>query len=299
MPVDVDEEWLKSLRFQTYGGFQITGYLGQGAEAVTLEATGPEGKQAALRFLKPHLGLYLREIPPELMIEPAHDVAILNEKLAAMVGDPVIGLVAHTINRTHAYLAKYIWEHSLTDLLALARSQSLLIDSVPLIVRDASFRLRFDDWASLTPPADHPFITVNVPFVIDEFGSLFRDRAKEIIDQLEDYEQKRGGQVIFADNAYYVWMAAVLDGFFREEFEQAAAFLLEKVGSITEAPDAGDKVMQISGLLDTYSYLFAREDDDGDRARLRRAVKFLRCANCILDVRDARGAIVAAGWSSA
>jgi hypothetical protein len=220
----------------------------------------------------------------------------LNEKLAALVGDPLIGQVASTINRIHAYLAKLIWEHSIDELLLVSALQPLLTDSIPLILRDTGFRLRFDDWSSLRPREDNPFVRVNLPFPIDGFGSSFFTTVAEIISKLTEYVARSGGPLSFADNAYYIWMAAVLDGFFREEdFDSAAASLVKNFGSITQQPQMGDKVMQIGGVLDILSYITHKETD---RVIIDRAAKFLGRAHCVLVVRDKLGTVLATGLPS-
>ena len=165
MTMQADEDWLRTLKFPSHGDLLVDGFFGQGAEKVTFHGVTPDGKEVALAHLKPHLGYYIREIPPEITMSQMYKLDILNEKLAALVGDPLIDQASYSSNRLHAGLARLIWDNNLASVLLKATTNINLLESIPCITGSIGFRLRVEDWSMLQPDKKLPFLSVNHPFV--------------------------------------------------------------------------------------------------------------------------------------
>ena len=88
----IDVEWLRTVQFETDSG-RVTGLAGIGAQFIVFKCQASVqnqdlGKNIVIKIPNtPRLGFHIREIPPDLELEPTYDAGRVNRKLLAQVGN--------------------------------------------------------------------------------------------------------------------------------------------------------------------------------------------------------------------
>lgn len=247
----IDEQWLSSLRFRALKGLEVHGLEGLGSEAVVLEATTPEGRPVVLKIRRHHLGFHIRELPLFLTEEPAYEVGTVNQKLAMLMGEPLLDTMVEDYDRLHGSVIRLLERVGFETLLlgsalrGIAPAGLAAVDNTEALqffLQTPGIRRRLDDWAELSPESGsiaETILTVNGPnFPFTRLRAnliAWANATREEIDRLEPV--LRPSELV--DNPLYVWGAAVMDGFFTEnELPEVVAFLDDRYGPLRKHKDA-------------------------------------------------------------
>ena len=230
----IDEEWLKSLRFEMPGIGTVTGLAGVGSQSVVLNCTDLEGQEVVLQYPRRSLAWHLKEVPRNFGWEPGHSIDRVNRKLLTAIGSPSIDENCYIYNQVFNTTLGQLLEKSLSAWLSEAKTQDYVHPLAYLVQTDIVVRRTQD---ILSSNVKSQFDSAGKEF----FGWLFPvdtiHRVAEILQDmklvctLEDMVALR--QDLAPDklsrNPLFVWGAAVLEGMIDEdEYEATAAFLKDR-----------------------------------------------------------------------
>ena len=114
----IDIEWLRTVQFETDSG-HVTGLAGIGAQFIVFkcEASAQNqdlGENFVLKIWNtPRLGFHIREIPPDLELEPTYDAARVNRKLLAQVGNHLYDSMVQAYNDLYERIIAILHEGGL------------------------------------------------------------------------------------------------------------------------------------------------------------------------------------------
>lgn len=295
----IDESWLSDLRFESHNGMRIEGLLGVGTQKVVLKVVAPDGKELALATYKHHLGYHIKEIPPFLNKDKNYDLDRLNKKLANLIGFPMIDEMCQVYDRLHSWVLKFLHEkeHAMAALIMGTRTPES-VETIPFLLQSPGTIRRLSDWATMTDKTEDPlenFIEVNGPnFPIKDLRQPFIKWANETLAGVQRVPQPNRDMKAeeLNINPVYIWGAAVMDGFFKEEeFDIAAAFIEENFGRITES----ENLVTILAQADAMAHLVAQfVNESGEE--VARFVKFCAKLGLVFQVHDRDGKLVADGF---
>lgn len=288
--MNVDEAWLKSLRFTSFGDIRITGLSGVGAENVAFEADAPDGTKVILKTPKLQLGFHIKEIPPSLTPQPLYNLTRVNEKLWHLRGNPHIDSMVQDYNRLFSFLLLLMHKHGFEGLMRVAIGLGVF-DETGFIVCTPGFRARLADWATLSE-AEFEFLKVNGPsFPFTETTHHLRQWSAEMLQKIDTLVPAQAEMKLdlLAQNPLWIWGGAAMDHFFTDdELSRVAQYIEQKFGKLAERPDAYLLISQAQAI----GMVLAKFLDESAVARF---VRLCALAGLVFKVTNRNGEVVADG----
>lgn len=291
----IDKEWLKDVNFDVdvpddipglNSEIRVTGLLGVGSEKVVLEATDGS-KGLAIPTTRFTLGYHISEVPPFLSKEKLYDPLVVCSKLDALVGrdgmDAMVrvyrNLIVWSLNqlaeggvhrlRTRAWTDE--GERSLIFFLSLPDFQRYLNE--------------LKDWPEPDPDDSMSnFIDIFAPnFTFNAFYGQTAKWSAEAIQEIENSERQLTDLDPdgFFKNPLFVWVNAVLEGFFcsGDELDIGASFIKDRYPHYFERDALTSTLDHIAVYLDMLSNLIEEHE-------AKSIANFLRSCGLISQVRD-------------
>lgn len=286
----IDREWFSSLRFTSVTGGEVI-ETKLGTEKAVFIVQNEDGEKNILKMYKNHLGLHINEIPPMVSKNQLYQVDDLNLKLEGLLGNPYFDLMPHDFDRLHSLVAKIVFEHGITGVIASLFTPDS-IETVPFILNTPGLKRRVSEMQEMTSPKaereDMP-ITINGPnFPINLWPGVTKWTGidLETIRYPEEYKPET-----LNNNPLFIWGGAVLDGFFTdEELPIAAQYIETRFGSLPSRPDAMTIIAQMNAIANLLAQYF-------DNVNVERLVKFCALCGVLFDVYDKDGKNIANGLS--
>lgn len=287
----IDEEWLKSIRIETFSKGKVIGLLGHGAEYIVFKVAFPDGRELAMRVKGNHLGFYLKEIPPFMSPAPLYDVVRLNEKLATLVGNPLLDEMTDQYDLLYSLVQKLLYETSINKFVF----STINTDAATFILKSPGMTRRLQELATLSIKKGNPFYRVNVrnEYAFDVETDDIRRWAKKALDDIQNLKPQNHpfNPETLAFNPLYAWGAAVMDGFFTDnEIPRAADIMNMKFGPLTSNPAASVYSFQIGAIADLFGQFLPKSP-------VQRLVIFCAKGGFLLQVVDGSGKVIADGFS--
>ena len=111
----LDEDWLKSLRFELPDDFmeirekwKVTGLAGVGSTAVVFNVESENGEDLVIKIYH-QLSFFLKEVPPWLIKGGECNIDRINQKLYYLIGNPLIDDMCYQYKRLYAYMFSSIY----------------------------------------------------------------------------------------------------------------------------------------------------------------------------------------------
>ena len=111
----LDEDWLKSLRFElpedfmeTRRNLKVTGLAGVGSTAIVFNIEDESGEELVVKIYH-ELGFFLKEIPPGFIKGGECNINRINQKLYYLIGNPLIDDMCFQYKRLYAYIFSSIY----------------------------------------------------------------------------------------------------------------------------------------------------------------------------------------------
>jgi len=111
----LDEDWLKSLRFELPdnfigmgGKFKVTGLAGIGSTSIVFNIKDESGEESVMKIYY-ELSFFLKEIPPWLIKGGECNINRINQKLYYLIGNPLIDDMCYQYKRLYAYIFSEIY----------------------------------------------------------------------------------------------------------------------------------------------------------------------------------------------
>ena len=111
----LDEDWLKSLRFElpddfmeTRRNLKVTGLAGVGSTAIVFNIEDENGEKLAAKIYH-ELGFFLKEIPPGFIKGGECNINRINQKLYYLIGNPLVDDMCFQYKRLYAYIFSSIY----------------------------------------------------------------------------------------------------------------------------------------------------------------------------------------------
>jgi hypothetical protein len=112
----LDEDWLKSLRFELpddfigmRGNIKVTGLAGVGTTSIVFNVKDESGEKLVMKIYH-KLSFFLKEIPPGLIKGGECNINRINQKLYYLIGNPLIDEMCYQYKRLYAYIFSFIYE---------------------------------------------------------------------------------------------------------------------------------------------------------------------------------------------
>jgi hypothetical protein len=289
----IDEDWLKNLKFTTTDGVAVDGVAGIGSENIVFNAMLPDGKRIVLKVRRFHLGFHIKELPIFLTGQPQYDIARLNRKLLARVGDTLFDSMTSEYDRLYSSILSIIHKAKVGGLILSVMTPDS-VETIPFILHTPGMKRRLREIAAL-PESDEPsdfFVKVNGPnFPITGIRSSLREWAHESLESIDRLWQTNPDidPESLPNNPLFVWGAAAMDGFITDqEMDAVAAFVKGHFGELAQHPRAATFVSQ----ADAIANLLAQFLKDSEVARF---VKLCAKLGFVFQATDRQGRVVADG----
>jgi len=300
----LDEDWLKSLRFEVTSGsigqqgFKVTNLLGLGSTKIVFEIEDKNGEKFALKIYHT-LGFFLKEIPSYLVQQDEYDVDRINQKIYNLIGNPLIDKMCWQYGRLYSYIISCIYHvfqevrnEKLSILSFIYKHQ--LNEEDFFILKTLGIKHRLNDLASLSLSLEEVFIPIqfNFPFPIIGFKGNIISWAEVILSGIEELvpEMFDLKPQSILNNPLYVWGAAIMDDLLTEEaMPLTIAFIHEKFGNLVDHSEAANWITQISCFANLYVQRFK---DDDDIRRIKNFSKFCLLAGYWFPIYDENGKII-------
>jgi hypothetical protein len=227
--IHYDTEWLKSQRFDVNmrrstgdvaeGTYHVTGLLGIGSSDVAFSATGPDGKEIALKFGIPRLAFYLRELPISFRT-PQHDVKRVNQKLSRLISDPLVNLLVDEYDQLYSNIFDSIRESNVSSVDKLRWDTVDAEVMMGFALRTHGFRYRVQEWVAGGSPRPEDAEWAGATLIaIDRIARTDPDLKPEEL----------------LENPFYVWGGAVMEWLFtHDDLSIAVSFLRDMFGPRSE-----------------------------------------------------------------
>jgi hypothetical protein len=292
----LDETWLGELRFTAVNNIEVNGLAGIGSEFVALSGTRSNGDQCVIRTPKTSIAFHIQEVPPHLSLRPAYQLDRVNEKLQALVGNPMLDKMSTDYNELYCRILQIISKAGVPGLI-FSNTLRESIETIPFILHTPALQRRLEEFSDWPIDPDDPL--TRMPSVNGEKYPIqliiLPDRRDpwitetiEGLSRLPEYNKDLDAKSVF-HNPLVVWGAAALDGFFtNEEMPKVATYLKCVYGSFVERSD----VLTVLGQANAMASLVAQYLEAGHVGRFVEL-----CAHCGLgfQVRNIKGEIVADG----
>jgi len=297
----LDEEWLKSLKFEISDnyyprGCRIDGITGTGNTGIVFIVIDPNGEKFCLKIYH-QLGFFLKEIPPWLTKETKYyNIDRINQKLYTLTGNPLIDDICEQYNRLYSYLIKYLYEIDKVGDRGVIQLflTDILNDESAFILH--SIKRRLNNLAFPPPkPEDYSLMGVdliefNTPFPCIGERKRIINWAKSSIESINKLIQlipclKAESSAV---NPLYIWGAAVMDSLVTEEvIPDAITFIKEKYGNLVEHPQVDVWMNQVSSFAHLYIKLLGHNtENDLESHRIKKFVKFCSMAGYFFPLPD-------------
>lgn len=249
----IDEEWLQSLRFESFNGIKVTGLVAVGSRKVTLRAEQPDGTQIVLQAEKNALGFHIKEIPAFLAPTPLYDARRLNEKLAQLVGRNGFDSMVADYDRLHSRIVSSLHSDGVRQAMTNALRAGI-DEEYRFFLRTPGIRQRLEDWATMRRENRDDMdwvMRVNGPdFPIGSDRASLVGWAQQTLQEIDRLPESPFRPDLLPHNPLYVWGGAVLEEFFiGDEIPQAVAFMESRFGSIPSHEHAYEFTSQCGAIL--------------------------------------------------
>ncbi len=258
----LDEQWLKSLRFETVTGDNVVDLLGIGADWISLEVEDGEGKKFCFQTYRRNLGISIKEIPPGICKNREYDVSRLNRKILRLVGNKLLDDMCLQYDRLYACILRFLYtseQKGHPELGVPALIMSLPDpDSSYFILSSPGMKRRLADLASLEVKKDKPFTTFGNPFFPNSSLTEWIIKwASLVLKQIENLAvtTQLAKPETFASNPLLVWGAAVMDGFFTEdEMQEAVKYIYDNFGNLVAHSESATWMLQATLFANLHAH---------------------------------------------
>lgn len=291
--MNIDMDWLESVRAEFVDGTKIVGIAGVGAEKVQFKLQVPDGSLVVLGVEKQNIGFLIREIPPFFLVKPEYkyDIGAVNSKLRGLVGRPWLDQYCLELHKVFSSLVYELYENGIVELKAKV-SGTPCEGAVLDLLMSQPLKRRLEHLAAISDPVDGEYspLWVNKPFEIMDTGSCIRRWAQQILSDLSlDTAQPEP----LASNPLIVWGSAVMYGFFTDdEMREVVSFIRHEFGEIPSHRKITSWVAQAGMIADYHANWFTESDS---RDAVVRFVRFCALCGVVLQVSDFEGNIIADG----
>jgi len=229
----IDEDWLKSLRFESLQGVQVTGLVATGSTHVVLDALTPEGEHVVLKTYRHALGFHIKEIPPFITAKKEYDVGRVNEKLRRLIGRDDLDDMTAEYDRLYSSITRLVQEIGVPGAVLRSAMQGLLDDEMLFLLKTPGMRRRLQHWATMREEARDSTDLIlivngpNFPMTIPRVQLIAW--ARKTLREIEELPPPANlAPESLTSNPLYVWGAAVMDGFFTDDELPAVADYIEQ-----------------------------------------------------------------------
>lgn len=283
----IDEEWLKSLRFTfPETGTQIIGFLGQGENMITFEGVGGRNRaegdaNSAMQFYKPHLGWYIKEIPPSLTSDPTYTRESINNKIYSLMGDANINYHVTQYDRISRFFVHQFWKNEPSATIFSARMAPQFCDYFDVLCFGGPVWSRLKV-ASLLPDVENDYCSFNgtpngKSTEIYDSSRKIRLWARKALQHIEVAGAPNNDlfKTPLEDNPLYIWGAAVLCDFIEsdDDLSFAAKFIEDRFGSLVRSPNVAAYSLQMGAFL--FAQTAFQDTAPSQVERTKRLIRFL------------------------
>jgi hypothetical protein len=241
----IDVEWLRTVQFEIDSG-RVTGLAGIGAQFIVFKCQASAqnqdlGENFVLKIWNtPKLGFHIREIPPDLELEPTYDAGRVNRKLLAQVGNHLYDSMVGPYNDLYERIIAILHEGGLEAISSMIDDE----DSEAYFrhfLNTPGIRRRLEDVAFADAAGDpREVVTWNgIVDAIEEPRETMSAWARSMLEELNSVHFIEGsppGEP--SENPYWIWGGAVLDGFFtNDEMADAVHFIAANFGDLVSGDD--------------------------------------------------------------
>ena len=294
----IDEDWLREVRGRTPQGFNVTGLLGVGAEAVVFKVQDKEGNSFALKTSRATLAYHIQELSLALSCDRKYSVATVNEKLYKLVGNKSYHRMVLWYHKVHVRYLRIIQKVGVRGSLFSTNSiQS--IEYLPFFLKSPGMIERLTELVEW-PDDDLESALIFMPEdpagggLQDTVFSARRWAAEAIrdISQLSDRAAPYVPDRLY-NNPLIIWGGAIISDFFvDDELEQVATFIRDRFGWLPNREDVFEFQGQFFCVADMLAEQFEGELD----VELARWLRLAGLCGIRGQITDRSGRVVASSF---
>jgi hypothetical protein len=298
----IDEEWLKTVRGRTPDGFDIIGLLGVGTQKVVFEAKAPDGRSIAMQTPRWTLAYHIQEASLALTTEPRYSVSDLNEKICKLVGSRVVHRWIFWYHKLHVRYLRILQKNGIAGCIFSSDTPDSL-EYIPFFLKSPGMIERLSELAEWPEPsASDPnslLIYMHEDLVTEPLRDTVFSAHRWAAEAIEAIKRYPDNGVPYTPSGLYenpliAWGGAILDDFFTdEEVEEAATFITERFGRLSERKD----IFELQGQFFCIASMLAQYFEGKIDSHIQRWLRLAGLCGIYGSVLDRSGRTVATNLS--
>jgi hypothetical protein len=290
------------VRGRTPAGFEIVSLLGVGAQKVVFEAEAADGRRVAMATPRWTLAYHIHEPSLALTTEPRYSVASLNEKIYKLVGSKVLHRWVFWYHKLHIRFLRMIQKIGVPGCVFSCQTAES-VEYIPFFLKSPGMVERLSELVEWPDPtADDPnsvLIYMHEDLTTEPLrDTVFSARkwAGEAIGAIDRYSDSAVPYMPSSlyQNPLILWGGAILSDFFTDdEIEEAATFISDRFGRLSERND----IFELQGQSFCIGSMLAQYFEGKVDADLQRWLRLAALCGIYGSFNDQSGRTVASNLS--